>query len=133
MQWRGAIPIKVAPLLVRGNRVAAFDVRSSQWPARARREAGRFRPKAQSGGRVKDKGATMNDIACQLRAQIASSTDPDRLERLAREAEAPTVQPHHSASTSGLVDSGTGGPSRPPLDISASEGVIYITFFRKAQ
>lgn len=75
----------------------------------------------------------MNDIACQLRAQIASSTDPDRLERLAREAEAPTVQPHHSASTSGLVDSGTGGPSRPPLDISASEGVIYITFFRKAQ
>ena len=45
---------------------------------------------------MKDKGATMNDIACQLRAQIASSTDPDRLERLAREAEAPTVQPHHS-------------------------------------
>jgi hypothetical protein len=29
----------------------------------------------------------MNDIARQLRAQIPSSTDPDRLERLACEAE----------------------------------------------
>jgi hypothetical protein len=29
----------------------------------------------------------MNDIASWLRAQIPSSTDPDRLERLAREAE----------------------------------------------
>jgi hypothetical protein len=31
--------------------------------------------------------ATMNDIARQLRAQIPSSTDPDRLERMAREIE----------------------------------------------
>ena len=31
---------------------------------------------------------TMNDIARQLRAQIPSSTDPDRLERMAREIEA---------------------------------------------
>ena len=30
----------------------------------------------------------MNDIARQLRAQIPSSTDPDRLERMAREIEA---------------------------------------------
>jgi hypothetical protein len=30
---------------------------------------------------------TMNDIARQLRAQIPSSTDPDRLERMAREIE----------------------------------------------
>ena len=29
----------------------------------------------------------MNDIARQLRAQIPFSTDPDRLERMAREAE----------------------------------------------
>jgi hypothetical protein len=29
----------------------------------------------------------MNDIARQLRAQIPSSTDPHRLERMAREAE----------------------------------------------
>ena len=29
----------------------------------------------------------MNDIARQLRAQIPSSTDPDRLERMAREIE----------------------------------------------
>jgi hypothetical protein len=29
----------------------------------------------------------MNDIARQLRAQIPSSTDPDRLEQMAREAE----------------------------------------------
>jgi hypothetical protein len=29
----------------------------------------------------------MNDIAAWLRAQMSSSTDPDRLERLAREAE----------------------------------------------
>jgi hypothetical protein len=29
----------------------------------------------------------MNDIARQLRAQIPSSTDPGRLERMAREAE----------------------------------------------
>jgi len=29
----------------------------------------------------------MNDIAAWLRAQMPSSTDPDRLERLAREAE----------------------------------------------
>jgi hypothetical protein len=32
----------------------------------------------------------MNDIARQLRAQIPSSTDPDRLEQLAREAEGQT-------------------------------------------
>jgi hypothetical protein len=32
-------------------------------------------------------GATMNDIARQLRAQIPASTDPHRLERLASEAE----------------------------------------------
>ena len=32
-------------------------------------------------------GATMNDIASWLRAQFPSSTDPDRFERLAREAE----------------------------------------------
>jgi hypothetical protein len=32
----------------------------------------------------------MNDIACQLRAQIPSSTDPDRLEQMAREAEGRT-------------------------------------------
>ena len=31
--------------------------------------------------------ATMYDIASWLRAQVPSSTDPDRLERLAREAE----------------------------------------------
>jgi len=31
--------------------------------------------------------ATMNDIASWLRAQMPSATDPDRLERLAREAE----------------------------------------------
>jgi hypothetical protein len=30
---------------------------------------------------------TMNDIARQLRAQIPSSTDPDRLERMAQQAE----------------------------------------------
>ena len=35
-------------------------------------------------------GATMNDIARQLRAQIPSSTDPDRLEQMAREAEGRT-------------------------------------------
>ena len=29
----------------------------------------------------------MNDIARQLRAQIPASTDPDRLERMAREIE----------------------------------------------
>jgi len=29
----------------------------------------------------------MNDIAAWLRAQMSSSTDPDRLERLAREGE----------------------------------------------
>ena len=34
--------------------------------------------------------ATMNDIARQLRAQIPSSTDPDRLERMAREIEGAT-------------------------------------------
>ena len=33
----------------------------------------------------------MNDIASWLRAQIPSSTDPDRLERLAREAERQAV------------------------------------------
>jgi len=33
---------------------------------------------------------TMNDIARRLRAQIASSTDPDRLERMAREIEGAT-------------------------------------------
>jgi hypothetical protein len=32
----------------------------------------------------------MNDIARQLRAQIPSSTDPDRLEQMAREAESQT-------------------------------------------
>ena len=32
----------------------------------------------------------MNDIARQLRAQIPSSTDPDRLEQMAREAEGQT-------------------------------------------
>ena len=31
--------------------------------------------------------APMNEIARQLRAQIPSSTDPQRLERMAREAE----------------------------------------------
>jgi hypothetical protein len=31
--------------------------------------------------------ATIYDIASWLRAQVPSSTDPDRLERLAREAE----------------------------------------------
>jgi len=35
--------------------------------------------------------ATMNDIACWLRAQIPSSIDPARLERLAREAERQAV------------------------------------------
>jgi hypothetical protein len=34
--------------------------------------------------------ATMNDIARQLRAQIPSSTDPERLERMAREIEGGT-------------------------------------------
>jgi hypothetical protein len=34
-----------------------------------------------------NQGATMNDIARQLRAQIPASTDPDRLERMAREIE----------------------------------------------
>jgi hypothetical protein len=32
----------------------------------------------------------MNDIARQLRAQIPASTDPDRLERMAREIEGAT-------------------------------------------
>jgi hypothetical protein len=34
----------------------------------------------------------MNDIARQLRAQIPSSTDPDRLEQMAREAERRTYR-----------------------------------------
>jgi hypothetical protein len=34
----------------------------------------------------------MNDIARQLRAQIPSSTDPDRLEQMAREAEGRTYR-----------------------------------------
>jgi hypothetical protein len=33
----------------------------------------------------------MNDITAWLRAQMPSSTDPDRLERLAREAERQAV------------------------------------------
>jgi hypothetical protein len=36
--------------------------------------------------------ATMNDIARQLRAQIPASTDPDRLERMAREIEGATSE-----------------------------------------
>jgi hypothetical protein len=34
-----------------------------------------------------DKDTHVNEIARRLRAQIPSSTDPDRLERMAREAE----------------------------------------------
>jgi hypothetical protein len=53
--------------------------------------------------------ATMNDIASWLRAQIPSSTDPGRLERLAREAE------RQAALRSGIatiVKKRT--PSKPP-------------------
>jgi hypothetical protein len=53
--------------------------------------------------------ATMNDIASWLRAQIPPSTDPDRLERLAREAE------RQAALRSGIatiVKKRT--PSKPP-------------------
>ncbi len=53
--------------------------------------------------------ATMNDIASWLRAQISSSTDPGRLERLARQAE------RQAALRSGIatiVKKRT--PSKPP-------------------
>ena len=74
----------------------------------------------------------MNDIACQLRAQIASSTDPDRLERMAREAEAPTVQ---LSIPREHIQSGRcrhGRSLSAPGDLRL-EDVIYITFIRKAQ
>jgi hypothetical protein len=48
-----------------------------------------FRSTSRLSPRTYD-GATMNDIARQLRAQIPSSTDPDRLEQMAREAEGRT-------------------------------------------
>jgi|HubBroStandDraft_3_1064219.scaffolds.fasta_scaffold188735_2 hypothetical protein len=49
----------------------------------------------------------MNDIARHLRAQIPSSTDPDRLERMAREAEGRTAQCQHpTRAHPGLVGTG---------------------------
>jgi hypothetical protein len=53
--------------------------------------------------------ATMNDIASWLRAQIPSSTDADRLERLAREAERQVVLRSGIAT---MVKERT--PSKPP-------------------
>jgi hypothetical protein len=52
---------------------------------------------------------TMNDIASWLRAQIPSSTDADRLERLAREAERQAVLRSGIAT---MVKERT--PSKPP-------------------
>jgi len=49
----------------------------------------------------------MNDIARQLRAQIPWSTDPDRLERMAREAES-RVSPRQSQAHQGSAVAGTG-------------------------
>jgi len=51
----------------------------------------------------------MNDIASWLRAQIPASTDPDRLERLAREAERQAVLRGGIAT---MVGERT--PSKPP-------------------
>jgi len=58
----------------------------------------------------------MNDFARQLRAQISSSTDPERLERMARVAEGRTApsehptQPHQSlaGTTRGLLRPASG-------------------------
>jgi hypothetical protein len=47
-------------------------------------------PSGVDPGREPTRIATMNDIARQLRAQIPASTDPDRLERMAREIEGVT-------------------------------------------
>jgi hypothetical protein len=55
----------------------------------------------------------MNDITRHLRAQIPSSTDPGRLERMAREAEGRTTQYQNpTRAHPGLVGTGTGGPGR---------------------
>ena len=59
--------------------------------------------------------ATMNDIACWLRAQIPSSIDPARLERLTREAARQAVLRSGIAS---LVRERT--PSRPPGFVSVA-------------
>ena len=51
--------------------------------------------------------ATIYDIASWLRAQVPSWTDPDRLERLAREAE------RQAALQSGIATMVKERPSRP--------------------
>jgi len=64
----------------------------------------------------------MNDIASWLRAQIPSSTDPDRLERLAREAE------HQAALRSGIatiVKKRTQVSRRPENNPASVEGQRY--------
>jgi hypothetical protein len=58
----------------------------------------------------------MNDIARQLRAQIPSSTDPDRLERMAREAETSpsSRQPRAQARTKSNPERGSAIHARMP-------------------
>jgi hypothetical protein len=58
--------------------------------------------------------ATMNDIAAWLRAQMPSSTDPDRLERLSREAERQAVLRSGNLGTDLLSDQPV--PIAAPLD-----------------
>ena len=53
---------------------------------------------------------TMNDIARRLRAQIASSTDPDRLERMAREIEGWIAQGRRSGQTRQEQEDAEGSP-----------------------
>jgi hypothetical protein len=81
MKDEGAIPIKGGALLVR--KAASVGKRA------------RFGLKPQLVAARKTQGTAVNDIARHLRAQIPSSTDPDRLERLAREAEGRTAQCQH--------------------------------------
>jgi len=71
--------------------------------------------------------ATMNDIASWLRAQISSSNDPDRLERLAREAERQAVM--RSGIATRVRER---APSRPPSDGASRRGSLTTATSRPA-
>jgi hypothetical protein len=64
-------------------------------------------------------GAYVNDIARQLRAQIAFSTDPDRLERMARAVES-------QASSVATTSSDKGIDSREGTALLGPKGAFHV-------
>ena len=74
------------------------------------RSGGRLRPSLDLAAAGNNQSPTMNDIARQLRAQIPSSTDPDRLERMAREIEGGISQSRRPGQAHQGLEDAEGSP-----------------------